>query len=90
MICRSTFFWSGKKSLACFELTKSVTASILFCSNLEEVDDEGEFLSKANKKKNMAIDEWMIQLNKAIVVYKPKYCTAEKKLEFICSTLTQN
>ncbi len=56
-----------------YEYTKSVTASARSAANVEEVDDDDEFLSKADKEKNMAIDERMVELNKAILEYKPKY-----------------
>lgn len=56
-----------------YEYAKSVTASACSAPTVEEVDEEDEFLTKADKEKNMAIDERMLELNKAIVEYKPKY-----------------
>ena len=56
-----------------YEYAKSVTASACSVPTVEEVDEEDEFLTKGDKEKNMAIDERMLELNKAIVEYKPKY-----------------
>ena len=56
-----------------YEYAKSVTASACSAPTVEEVDEEDEFLTRVDKEKNMAIDKRMLELNKAIVEYKPKY-----------------
>jgi hypothetical protein len=49
-------------------------ASACSAPTVEEVDEENEFLTRADKEKNMAIDERMLELYKAIIVeYKTKY-----------------
>jgi hypothetical protein len=44
-----------------YEYAKSVTASACSAPTVEEVDEEDEFLTRADKEKNMAIDERMFE-----------------------------
>ncbi|EFX84559.1 hypothetical protein DAPPUDRAFT_238980 [Daphnia pulex] len=54
-----------------YEYAKSVTAAACSSTEIDELDDEEECHSRADKEKNMAIDRRMLELNKAILEYNP-------------------
>ena len=54
-----------------YEYAKSVTAAACSSTQIDELDDDEECHSRADKEKNMAIDRRMLELNKAILEYNP-------------------
>jgi hypothetical protein len=62
-----------------YEYAKSVTAAACSSTQINELDDEEECHSRADKEKNMAIDRRMLELNKAILEYNPPNVSYQQK-----------
>ncbi|EFX69753.1 hypothetical protein DAPPUDRAFT_328807 [Daphnia pulex] len=62
-----------------YEYAKSVTAAACSSTQIDELDDEEECHSRADKEKNMAIDRRMLELNKAILEYNPPKGSYQQK-----------
>jgi hypothetical protein len=62
-----------------YEYAKSVTAAACSSTQIDELDDEEECHSRADKEKNMAIDRRMLELNKAILKYNPPNGSYQQK-----------
>jgi hypothetical protein len=62
-----------------YEYSQSVTKSACAAATENQVDDDDAAITKADKETIMAIDQRMVQLNKALIEYDAQHEQPPKK-----------